>query len=217
MVVPVILAASLSAQVPHVTPAPPFSLMSRIPVTDFAQDVIPAAGRQERPAIATDGTNLMAVWADNRYGNHDVFASRLRADGSPIDPLGIPVAPTYMNDLDPAIAWSGTDCGVVWATQNGVYFAQISREAAVTAQRKLFDTFVAEPRGLEATAIAWNGDEYLVTFSYKEPNTSGATLNGILVSRDGTPRSDRFAVSQSLTNPRQVLTAVVSPQGTASW
>lgn len=217
VVLPLLLAGSLNAQVPHVTPAPPFTSMSRVPVSDFAADVIAAPGRQERPAIATDGTNLMAVWADRRYGNFDVFASRLDQYGFPIDKLGIPVAPTYFEDFDPSIAWNGTDYGVVWATQYGLFFARISSGGIVSSPRKIFDTFVSEPGGLEATAIAWNGEEYLVAFSYKEPNTSGATLDGLLMSRDGTLRSDRFAISQPLTGATNPSIATDGTSFLVAW
>jgi hypothetical protein len=96
-------------------------------------DTTPAlsVGTQTNPSLAEgpDGVTL-AVWQDTRSGGNpnvyqgvgigtmtDIYAARVRADGSVIDVTPIPVAVNSYNQDTPKAAWNGTNWLVAWHTE----------------------------------------------------------------------------------------------------
>src|SRR5687768_994617 len=96
-------------------------------------DTTPAlsVGTQTNPSLAEgpDGISL-AVWQDTRSGGNpnvyngvgigtmtDIYAARVRADGSVIDVTPIPVAVNSYNQDTPKAAWNGTNWLVAWHTE----------------------------------------------------------------------------------------------------
>ncbi|MGZ7030365.1 MAG: hypothetical protein ACXVIJ_00210 [Thermoanaerobaculia bacterium] len=61
-----------------------------------------AAGNQTSPDIASNGRDFLAIWADGRSGSGEIRASRLNADGEPLDPQG-----TSLGAFGPLIASNG--------------------------------------------------------------------------------------------------------------
>lgn len=74
-------------------------------------------------AIASDGTNYLAVWSDSR----GLVAMRLRPDGSQIDAAPIVLDPSG-SGLKPSIAWNGQTYLVIW---NGTAAAYVGSDGAV--------------------------------------------------------------------------------------
>jgi hypothetical protein len=74
-----------------------------------------AAGNQSSPAVVFDGTGYFVVWADTRSGRSDIYGARVTADGVVLDPGGIQITNTpSVAELDPTIAFDGTNYFVVW-------------------------------------------------------------------------------------------------------
>ncbi|MHB0970167.1 MAG: hypothetical protein ACYC7A_00475 [Thermoanaerobaculia bacterium] len=131
----------------------------RVPLRDGIPR--PALGSQDRPVIATDGTGFLAVWADHRYGTpakrqYDIFATRLDARGDPLDPLGVPVNPTWGDDVDPSVVWDGSAYQIFFGSPVGLIHATVTRDGVVASSRVLVpvgeDAFV--PRdGTTATVL----------------------------------------------------------------
>lgn len=85
--------------------AAPLTLRSEVPVSAPAYGVAPNITRANAQ-IATNGDQYLAVWTDYREANVPaVYAARLRADGSVIDPFGIRVA---ADAFAGPIVWTGT-------------------------------------------------------------------------------------------------------------
>ena len=66
-----------------------------------------APGRQQSPAVTWDGTRWIVAWVDWRTGDPDIFAARIRPDGTVEDPNGFPVASSADPETTPAVGSSG--------------------------------------------------------------------------------------------------------------
>lgn len=185
-IVALVIALPCSAQqLVNIHPGPPRA--TSIEVSPYSA-LRPATGAQNDPAIASDGVGALVVWSDNRYGNFDVFASRMSADGEVLDPGGIPIAPSWADDVGPDVIWDGVDYLVIWTNLLGLFGARVSRDGTVTSLGALVDT-----PGLSYGAVATNGNQYLVVFT-----TIGAgqlTLSGQLLDRGGHPTGSRLTIA----------------------
>ena len=94
----------------------------------------PVSGRgaswQSDPDWATDGRDFLLVWVDGRSGRPAVYAARIAADGSVLDPDGILVSAAAERAGAPAVAWTGDSYIVVWQ-QNGCRFRRIARDGRI--------------------------------------------------------------------------------------
>jgi hypothetical protein len=127
-----------------------------------------AANGQEYPAVASDGTNYLVVWMDNRSGEWDIYAARVRGDGVALDPDGIPVSATVEHQAYyPAVAFDGTNYLVVWGTYrdgigHDVYGARVSVDGAVLDPDGIVISTAVD--GQPWPAVAFGGTNYLVVW-----------------------------------------------------
>jgi len=75
-----------------------------------------ATGRQRFPSVAFDGTNFLAVWADERGGSSvdDIYGTLVQRNGNVISPSGIAIADDANWQRNPSVAFDGTNYLVVW-------------------------------------------------------------------------------------------------------
>ena len=99
-----------------------------------------AGNMQLNPAAAYDGTNYLVVWQDNRAGaSLDIWGARLSTAAKVLDPAGIAVSTASGDQIDPAVAFDGTNFLVVWRDDRAgsggsgadIYGARISKAGAV--------------------------------------------------------------------------------------
>lgn len=70
---------------------------------------------EDEHAAAFDGTNMLAVWTDNREGwRSQIFAALIASGGVSRNPQAIRVLPTSNGQSQPAVAFAGEDYFVVW-------------------------------------------------------------------------------------------------------
>ncbi|MBM3315250.1 hypothetical protein FJY71_05350, partial [candidate division WOR-3 bacterium] len=85
--------------------------------------------------MAFDGTRFLVVWHSGSSGSRDVYAARLAADGTVLDPAGFLVSGATGNQQKPAVTFDGTQFVVVWQdARNGgedIYAARVSGAGAV--------------------------------------------------------------------------------------
>ena len=74
-----------------------------------------APGNQDSVSIAAGSNGYLAVWADNRGDDSDIFGCRLSATGEVLDVMGISISASSGKQLTPDVAWDGTEYLVVWA------------------------------------------------------------------------------------------------------
>ncbi len=108
----------------------------------------PTPGDQLSPAVASNGSEFLVVWEDRRNGidETDIYASRVAADGTTLDPDGIAIATADGLEWTPEVASDGTNFLVVWT--DGVQGNRGDvRAARVTPQGEVLD-----PGGFVLTA-----------------------------------------------------------------
>lgn len=122
---------------------------------------------QMNSAAASDGTDYMVVWEDDRSGiSKDIFGSRVTASGAVLDPLGISVSTVSGDQSAPAIASDGMDYLAVWqdlSTDDGDI-----RGARISSSGELLDPggIVISDAALEQSkpAVAFDGTNYMVVW-----------------------------------------------------
>lgn len=79
------------------------------------------------PALASDGTNFLLVWSDDRSSTErtesgrSLLAARVAPDGTVLDPVPLTVADGPGDESVPAVTFDGTNYVVVWADDAGFY------------------------------------------------------------------------------------------------
>lgn len=105
-------------------------------VLDVGGIVISAAtDYQDRPSVAFDGNNFFVVWTDRRSGSIDIYGSRVRPDGTVLDPDGLPICTQTGSQDEASIAFCDSNYLVVWTdTRNAnedVYGSRIAPDGTV--------------------------------------------------------------------------------------
>ena len=85
------------------------------PETPICPTFSPARGSQDGVEMAAGSDGYLAVWHDTRGGDADIFGARLSSTGQVLDMAAIPISQSAGDQLDPAVAWNGTEYLVVWA------------------------------------------------------------------------------------------------------
>lgn len=83
-----------------------------------------------RVSVATDGELSLAVWRDRRSGG--VFGTRVRKDGTVLDPAGLLLNPKgLVASGAAAVGYDGTNFLVVWFAETRVLGTRVSRDGKV--------------------------------------------------------------------------------------
>ncbi len=114
---------------------------------------INAVRMQEDVAAAANDSVTLFAWTDSRSGGRDIYAARVRNDGTVLDPNGIAIASTGGDELGPTVSWNGTNWLVVW-----------DRDGAIVAARVATDGEVLDPSGI---------DVYTGAFTSRTPAAAG--------------------------------------------
>jgi hypothetical protein len=124
-----------------------------------------ASGTSQAPALIFTGAELALAWQDSRNAGRDApYFSRASAEGARIgDDARVPYVG---NASEPAVAWSGTEHGVVFADDrtgaNEIFFTRITAAGAIAG----VEVQVTDAAGnSHAPSIAWSGTEYGVVWA----------------------------------------------------
>ena len=137
--------------------------------TSFASIAIQEGSLSGNPAVAWNGGEFLVAWTDTRNG-YDVYASIVAANGTVLDPGGVPVSELGggIYEGGPVIATDGTDFLVVWrdfrdGPQSRIYGARVrGSDGAVLDPISIP---ISSGPGEEAVpTVAWGGTHYLVAW-----------------------------------------------------
>jgi hypothetical protein len=124
-------------------------------------DRVPAAEAQSWPDVASNGSEFMAVWRDDRGGRVDgeLYAARIRNDGTSIDETGIQL--TRSPARPPQVAADGKDFVVAYTTQARSYFVRIEdgrlTERVLLPARRVHTVIDLETDGRTFGVLVGNG------------------------------------------------------------
>lgn len=79
-------------------------------------------GSQRFPAVASNGTDFLVVWANTLVDSTKIYGARVTAAGAVTDATGFAIGGGPGDQSSPSVAWDGTNYFVVWEDNrsNGV-------------------------------------------------------------------------------------------------
>jgi hypothetical protein len=149
-----------------------------------------APGDQRWSAVRALGSTWLVAWQDRRSGTStDVYATRVVANGAPVDPAGVAVSTAARDQLRPAVAAGDRGWYVTWAdrrdgprTGTDVYGTRVSGTARPASTS---GTPISRARGDQwSPAVSWNGRCYLVVWA-DERTGNGTDVFGARVGPGG--------------------------------
>ena len=151
-----------------------------------------AANEQSYPAVASDGTNFLVVWADSRNSAWlDIYGVRVSQSGIVLDSAGFLISQVAKEPIRPVVGFDGANYLVVWMDDSGPYGepyricgARVSPQGAVLDTTGIFISRRYMSRC--CIALASDGKNSLVVW---EDDTSsgyyGYTVYGTRVTQEG--------------------------------
>jgi hypothetical protein len=151
---------------------------------------------QVAPQVASASGTSLVVWRDERNlasTSHDVYGTRISAEGSVLDPAGLPIAEGRGQEMLPDVASDGNQYLVVWealrATGTDIHGARVSTQGTVLDRRGIV---ISRAGGSQRVPqVVWNGSQFMVLWGDNRSATSsdvyGARLDssGTLQDRAG--------------------------------
>ena len=143
---------------------------------------------QQYSAGIFDGTKYVVVWQDNRDSVfYDIYSTRIDCMGIMIDPVSTPVCTDRFHQLNPAIAYNGNNCLIVWEdTRNVVNLFDIYGARFDTSGTILDTTNIPVITGYNdqhEPAVTCGTDRYLVV--WQDARTGNQGIYGTRITFDG--------------------------------
>jgi len=77
--------------------------------------LVAGPGEQSLPTVSFDGTNYLVAWQDTRNSSDgDIYGTRVKSDGTVLDPTGIPITTAPGVQHTPQITYSAGQYMAVW-------------------------------------------------------------------------------------------------------
>ncbi len=164
---------------------------------------IRVAGRPdpcEYPRVHSDGTGWLVTWADDIYSSgQNLYAARIAADGTSLDPSGFPVCNEAFTQGSGAISHDGTNYLVAWLDgRNGIGKNTVYAGRVTSAGARLDSSGFAVSWSVNEQAypgIASDGTDYLVVW---RDDLGAGDIHGARVDEDGNILDpEPFAICQA--------------------
>jgi len=139
--------------------------------------------RDERPAMAFDGSNHLLVFHSPDADAH-LVGVRISPQGDLLDPSGFTLAPSAGTNARPAVAFDGVNFLVVWSQLDGALAGEI-HAAFVTPAGSVGSEFTVQSASGDQVlaAIVFGVNQYLVVWVDRQG--ASAKVRGARVTTDG--------------------------------
>lgn len=151
--------------------------------------------------IAAAGEVRLAVWCEYAGADRElsVFAARLAADGTMLDPSGIEVGGNPYHPVAPRVASNGADFLVVWEDGGNVYGTRVSGGGALLDSGAFL--IAAGVYDQTDVAVSWDGASYVVVFQRGQfLRGLRTTVHASRVALDGTVAPQELPLSTEAAN-----------------
>jgi hypothetical protein len=138
---------------------------------------------QFSPSLASDGTNCLVAWEDNRVGD-DVYGARVTQSGAVLDPSGIAISTAAGDQRTPVVTFGGGNYFVVWEdahVEDDIYGARVSPAGAVLDPSGIVVSTAAG--GRDVPVAAFDGTNYFV--AWEDSRSGGYDIYCARVSQGG--------------------------------
>lgn len=126
-----------------------------------------AVGDQQRPVVASLGSQSLVVWVDSRNGNKDIYAARVDAAGKVLDQGGFAVTTAAGEQSRPRVAHDGKGFIVAWEDGRGgdydIYAARVDTTGKVLDTTGIRVT--KDPANQFAPALAHGAKGFLLLWA----------------------------------------------------
>ena len=148
--------------------------------------LVGGTGQEDNPDVSYNGREYLAVWADKRHGDFDIYGTRLSRDGKVLDLAGIQIFKGSNDQRAARVAFDGTNYLVTWRDDTSPITI---RSARVNAGGVVLDTTPIQVSHSTVGnntfgAVHFSGSRYLV--AWHNSHTTSADILGRLVSTSGT-------------------------------
>lgn len=139
------------------------------------------------------------VWNDLRTGNADVFAARVAADGTVLDPDGIEIAGGDRVQGEPAVSFGGTSWLVTWSEEvtpgnRNVFALRVAADGSLPDGAPI--AVAATSSDEHDPAVSWDGSRYLLVW-VDDAGPTARRIAGTTLQSNGTVNGAAAFVSQA--------------------
>ncbi len=146
------------------------------------------------PAVASDGTNYLVVFAENRGTgmSSDIYARRISASGAVLDAVSKPINATLNEQAHPAVAWGGSNYLVAWTNATPSFDIYGTRVTSAGVPLSATGTVISNATGNQSLpAVSYDGT-WLVAWldtrnSRNDVYASRVDANGVTSDSAGIP------------------------------
>jgi hypothetical protein len=142
-------------------------------------------GQEVAPDVAFDGNEYLVVWYDNRSSTFDIYGSRVSADGTLLDPGGLPISTGARSDTAAAVAAGTSGFLAAWQGEtsmvnDGTYMSRVVDGTVTNPGGKPVSPAANDQRN---AAVSFDGTSYLVV--WEDYRAGSADVYGARVGADG--------------------------------
>jgi hypothetical protein len=155
---------------------------------------------QQYPRVASTAKTSLAIWMEKhaRNSGYSLFATRLDANGKPLDVDSIAIADDICPNARPLVAAGNGQFLVTWLDAAGLRAARVSDEGAVLDKPALFLNVGGGCSALYGVAAA--GDTYLAVWSSSQPRFARFRADGVILDPNGVAIGTQFGPQINVTS-----------------
>ena len=148
---------------------------------------------QGAPEVATDGSDYLVVWHDERNGTRDVYGARVGANGKVVDTAGLAISTITKPQSYPRVAFGKSSYLVVWygfdsSNDWDVYGARVSPGGTILDSTSIAITSAKHQQ--HHPAVASDGTDFFVVWAdirsatYSDIYGARVSAAGAVVTKD---------------------------------
>jgi len=137
--------------------------------------------------VLFDGSNYVFVWQGGHSGAFDIYGARMSRSGNVLDTAGFVVSTAVGEQLDPSVAFDGTNYLAVWKEHRGssfdIYGIRISQYGAILDTQSIAISTAVNDQ--YSPVVSFDGENYFVVWHDWREGWENVDIYGARVSKFG--------------------------------